>query len=160
MSQRLSLSYEKLADVKQVFNGTFRANKRSIDWLAEAGDGVYAYASPEHDIVLESFDNLSGLTSQASGNLTSRVLVRGEDVKGSDGSKLGWVDWSVSADMKFMIFKTEARKGWRHSSYGQHIDLSDTRCLADSLMIAQPTTLYTILLLRSLILLPLQPHHP
>jgi dipeptidyl aminopeptidase len=48
------------------------------------------------------------------------VLVNSQDVKDTDGNRLHWQSWSLSADMEYVLFKTDHKKQWRHSSFGNY----------------------------------------
>lgn len=77
-----------------------------------AGDGIYSIRNAQGDIILRS----------ATSNSTERVLVTASDIRDPNSldqdSLLPFVDWRLSADMKYLLLKTSYRKLWRHSSYG------------------------------------------
>lgn len=93
-----------------IFNGTFAIDYGpSIDWLAEAGDGVYAERTSANDIVLHDL----------AGNET-RTLVQGSEVRDRNGEKLRWRDFSLSADAQFILFSsrwTKVRSPTRTSAF-------------------------------------------
>ncbi|KAM0756671.1 hypothetical protein T439DRAFT_321362 [Meredithblackwellia eburnea MCA 4105] len=91
---------------EHIKNGTFAVERVSLDWLAEAGDGVFSYRTDEGDIILQD----------VSKNTTS-VLVKGANVKDEFGAQLDWWNFKVSADLKYIIFDAEWTKQWRHSSH-------------------------------------------
>ncbi|KAG9042892.1 hypothetical protein FS837_010276 [Tulasnella sp. UAMH 9824] len=91
-----------------IFNGTFYADRTSLDWVAEAGDGIFS-TRENGDIVLRDLRTN-----------TSRVLVERADVRDEHGAPLYWTSWKLSADMKYLLIKTDERKQWRHSSFGNY----------------------------------------
>ncbi|KAH8081110.1 dipeptidyl-peptidase [Filobasidium floriforme] len=91
-----------------VFNGTFAIKSKRIDWVKEATDGVYSHRTDEGDIVLQD----------ASKPDYEEVLLNATDVREATGNQLMFQDWRLSADMRYVALKTDHRKLWRHSSYG------------------------------------------
>ncbi|KAH9913079.1 dipeptidyl aminopeptidase [Epithele typhae] len=89
-----------------MFNGTFSPHVKSINWVPEAGDGVFA-------AIQGTGINLVDLKTN-----TSRQLVSYSDIKDEKGLPLNWMTWSISSDMKFMLVKANHVKQWRHSSHG------------------------------------------
>ena len=94
-------------------NGTFAVERKTLDWLAEAGDGVYSWRTDQGDIWL-------GDVSEGG---VDRVLVNGSSVldvsvvvalsrrelmnfavSQTDGSQLAWSTFKVSADLKYILF--------------------------------------------------------
>jgi dipeptidyl aminopeptidase len=76
-----------------IFNGTLAVEAvQPIDWLAEAGDGVYSMRTSSHGI------DLHDLKSN-----TTRTLVEGGAVLGRDGQPLDWRGFSMSADGRFVL---------------------------------------------------------
>ncbi|KAK4701884.1 dipeptidyl aminopeptidase B, partial [Phenoliferia sp. Uapishka_3] len=96
----------KPISLAHIANGTFAVERQYLNWLPEAGDGVYSYQNDDGTIVLRDVATNS-----------SRVLVRGEDVKDQDGQQLLWYEFKVSADLKYILFDTDYQKQWRHSSH-------------------------------------------
>ncbi|KAM0787347.1 hypothetical protein ACM66B_003435 [Microbotryomycetes sp. NB124-2] len=105
--------------IDHLANGTFWADRESVDWLAEAGDGVYSYRADDGSIVLEDVKTNS-----------TRLLVDGDKVKDPSGRKLSWIRFKVSADLKYILFDTDYTKQWRHSSlanfYVHNVETSET----------------------------------
>ncbi|KAI0676150.1 dipeptidyl aminopeptidase [Trametes maxima] len=91
-----------------IFNGTFSAQSRSVLWVPEAGDGVFATQQG-------SFISLVDLKSN-----TTKELVSLTDVRDTDGRPFGWSSWKLSSDMKYLLVKADYRKQWRHSSFGNY----------------------------------------
>ncbi|VDC05083.1 unnamed protein product [Peniophora sp. CBMAI 1063] len=91
-----------------VFNGTFSAERQGLAWVPEAGDGVYStYA--------EGFILLVDLNTN-----TTRILLNTADVTNEAGEPFEWSDWKLSADMRYILVKTNYLKQWRHSSFGNY----------------------------------------
>ncbi|KAI8985642.1 dipeptidyl aminopeptidase [Trametes punicea] len=91
-----------------IFNGTFSAHTRSILWVPEAGDGVFA-------TVQGSSISLVDLKSNSTKDLVSLT-----DVKDEGGRPLIWASWKLSSDMKYLLVKADYKKQWRHSSVGNY----------------------------------------
>ncbi|KAF8075245.1 dipeptidyl aminopeptidase [Lyophyllum atratum] len=94
--------------IDHVFNGTFNAQRKTINWVQEAGDGVYS--------VFEAGDlKLVDLKTN-----TTKVLVSSKDIKDQKGNLLMWYAWDLSPDMKYILLKADYRKQWRWSSFGNY----------------------------------------
>jgi dipeptidyl aminopeptidase len=110
-----------------IFNGTFSPVTKRIDWVKEgesaqigfnlvtgpntiAPDGTYSHVDEIGNIVLN--------TPQSPENGT--ILVDSEKVHSPEGQRLNWQTWSLSADMEYVLFKTDHVKQWRHSSFGNY----------------------------------------
>ncbi|OBZ74023.1 putative dipeptidyl-aminopeptidase B [Grifola frondosa] len=91
-----------------VFNGTFAAAKQNILWVPEAGDGVFASSRGGYIALVDLKTN------------STKNLVAIQDVKDEHGHKLIWSDWKLSSDRRYMLIKANARKQWRHSSFGNY----------------------------------------
>ncbi|KAI0765616.1 dipeptidyl aminopeptidase [Trametes elegans] len=91
-----------------IFNGTFSVHSRSILWVPEAGDGVFATVE---GAAVSLVDLKSNSTKQ---------LVSLTDVKDENGRPLAWADWKLSSDMKYVLVKADYKKQWRHSSFGNY----------------------------------------
>ncbi|KAH9945746.1 dipeptidyl aminopeptidase [Amylocystis lapponica] len=91
-----------------VFNGTFSASSQSVNWVPEAGDGVYAISK-------DGYISLVDLKSNTTKNLLTLA-----DIKDEHGRQLYWSDWKLSSDMKFVLVKADYLKQWRHSSFGNY----------------------------------------
>ena len=48
------------------------------------------------------------------------ILVASDSVKSPEGQRLNWQSWTLSADMEYVLFKTDHVKQWRHSSFGNY----------------------------------------
>ncbi|KAF7370927.1 hypothetical protein MSAN_00726600 [Mycena sanguinolenta] len=111
----------KKFSMDHVFNGTFAADRRSLAWVPEAGDGVFS-------IWEDGFIRLVDLKTN-----TTRSLVYAFDVKSPNGLPLSWADWKLSPDMKYILVKSDHRKLWRWSSFGNYyiheIDTKKTKPL-------------------------------
>ncbi|RDB18477.1 putative dipeptidyl-aminopeptidase B [Hypsizygus marmoreus] len=98
----------KKITMDHLFNGTFAIERKSVDWVPEAGDGVFS--------VLEGNDiKLVDLKTN-----TTKVLVSRSDVKDENGNRLDWFQWKISPDMKYILLKTGYRKQWRWSTFGNY----------------------------------------
>jgi len=75
-----------------------------------APDGTYSHVDEIGNIVLN--------TPQSPENGT--ILVDSEKVHSPEGQRLNWQTWSLSADMEYVLFKTDHVKQWRHSSFGNY----------------------------------------
>ncbi|KAF8513011.1 dipeptidyl aminopeptidase [Hysterangium stoloniferum] len=91
-----------------IFNGTFRTDKKSLNWVPEAGDGVFS---------INEF-GLIKLVDLKTNSTT--VLLRNRDVRDANGLVLYWSDWKLSPDMNYILFKANYRKQWRWSSFGNY----------------------------------------
>ncbi|KAG9010682.1 hypothetical protein FRB94_010159 [Tulasnella sp. JGI-2019a] len=91
-----------------VFDGTFSADRRSLLWVPEAGDGIFS-SSDGGNIVLHDLRTNS-----------SRTLVERNKVRNEHGATLYWSSWKLSADMKYLLIATDRKKQWRHSSFSNY----------------------------------------
>ncbi|GAA5838296.1 hypothetical protein JCM11251_003456 [Rhodosporidiobolus azoricus] len=103
---RFSGKGSKKISLEELQNGTWYSDRVQLDWVAAAGDGVFSQRASDGSILLtDVFAN------------TSRTLVRGEDVLDpSTRERLDWQTFSLSPDVKFILFSTHRTKVWRHSS--------------------------------------------
>ncbi|KAF9038656.1 dipeptidyl peptidase IV N-terminal region-domain-containing protein [Panaeolus papilionaceus] len=99
---------KKHITIDHVFNGTFAAHSVGLNWIPEAGDGVY---SVSEDGIIKLVDLKSN---------TTRNLVQQADVKDEHGFPIYLWDWKLSDDMKFLLVKSGYRKQWRWSSFGNY----------------------------------------
>ncbi|OXH22780.1 dipeptidyl aminopeptidase, partial [Cryptococcus neoformans] len=93
-----------------VFNGTFNAYSKQVDWVKEAEDGTFSHINKEGNIVLNTVRNMT----------TDTLLVNASLVLDLEGNQLRWTGWALSADMQYVLFKTDHLKQWRHSSFGNY----------------------------------------
>ncbi|EGO22671.1 hypothetical protein SERLADRAFT_350525 [Serpula lacrymans var. lacrymans S7.9] len=91
-----------------VFNGTFAASSQNLNWVPEAGDGVFSI-----------FQNAAVKLVDLKTNTTT-TLVTMKDVKDENGQYIYWSSWKLSADMKYMLIKADHLKQWRWSSFGNY----------------------------------------
>ncbi|KAF9482998.1 hypothetical protein BDN70DRAFT_874224 [Pholiota conissans] len=91
-----------------IFNGTFWASQPDLNWVAEAGDGVFSLQEQGY---IKLVDLKSGVT---------RNLISTADVKDENGNGLQFSDWKLSDDMKYLLVKADYRKQWRWSGYGNY----------------------------------------
>ncbi|KAI0954671.1 hypothetical protein AcW1_006484 [Taiwanofungus camphoratus] len=91
-----------------VFNGTFSAQRQSILWVPEAGDGVFATSQNGYIVLVDLEHN------------STKNLVAVADVKDEHGRQLYWSDWKLSSDMRYMMVKADYIKQWRHSGFGNY----------------------------------------
>ncbi|WVQ85041.1 hypothetical protein IAT38_007205 [Cryptococcus sp. DSM 104549] len=96
--------------MNHVFNGTFNAWVKQLDWVKEADDGTFSHVNNEGNIVLNTVQNMT----------LDTLLVDSSLVLDLKGDRLHWQSWSLSADMKYVLFKTDHVKQWRHSSFGNY----------------------------------------
>jgi dipeptidyl aminopeptidase len=75
-----------------------------------APDGTYSHVDERGNIVLN--------TPQSPENGT--ILVDSEKIHSPEGQRLSWQSWALSADMEYVLFKTDHVKQWRHSSFGNY----------------------------------------
>ncbi|KAF8957141.1 dipeptidyl peptidase IV N-terminal region-domain-containing protein [Flammula alnicola] len=91
-----------------IFNGTFWARQPDLNWVAEAGDGVFSLSEGGYIKLVDLKSN------------STRNLIANEDVKDEHGNPLSLSGWKLSDDMKYLLVKTDYRKQWRWSSYGNY----------------------------------------
>ncbi|KAJ3797465.1 dipeptidyl aminopeptidase [Lentinula aff. detonsa] len=117
-----------------IFNGTFAAERSSIAWVSEAGDGVFSVST--QDGYIELVDLKTNTTSN---------LVKKDDVKDEYGKPLQhWGVWQLSPDMRYLLVKADYKKQWRWSSFGNYY-IHDIVAKATRPMITPsdpPTTAY------------------
>ncbi|TCD69053.1 hypothetical protein EIP91_008951 [Steccherinum ochraceum] len=94
--------------IDHVFNGTFSSHSKSIRWVPEAGDGVFATTKDGYISLVDLKTN------------TSRNLVFITDIVDTSGHPLGLGQWELSSDMKYMLIKSDFEKQWRWSSFGNY----------------------------------------
>ncbi|KAG6889758.1 hypothetical protein C0995_014685 [Termitomyces sp. Mi166 len=99
-SQKLSMDH--------IFNGTFTIDRKSVNWVPEAGDGVFS---------LFEYGDLKLVDLKTN---TTKVLVSSKDIKNEDGIQLSWFSWALSPDMKYILLKADYRKQWRWSNFGNY----------------------------------------
>ncbi|KAJ7746743.1 dipeptidyl aminopeptidase [Mycena maculata] len=91
-----------------VFNGTFNADRRSLSWVPEAGDGVFSIFEGGYIKLVDLETN------------TTTELVYTFDVKTPVGLPVSWASWKLSPDMKYILVKSDHKKLWRWSSFGNY----------------------------------------
>ncbi|KAJ6624869.1 dipeptidyl peptidase IV N-terminal region-domain-containing protein [Mycena sp. CBHHK59/15] len=91
-----------------VFNGTFTADRRSLSWVPEAGDGVFS-------IWEDGYIKLVDLKTNTTTNLVYTF-----DVKDPNGFPVTWASWKLSPDMQYILVKSDHKKLWRWSSFGNY----------------------------------------
>ncbi|KAJ7460697.1 dipeptidyl aminopeptidase [Mycena latifolia] len=91
-----------------VFNGTFSVDRRALAWVPEAGDGVFSTFEDGYIRLVDLKTN------------TTKDLVYTFDVKSPNGLPLSWANWKLSPDMKYILVKSDHRKLWRWSSFGNY----------------------------------------
>ncbi|KAH8989460.1 dipeptidyl aminopeptidase [Lactarius akahatsu] len=91
-----------------IFNRTFTADRTSLSWVPEAGDGVFSVSQ-------DGFIKLVSLESN-----TTTDLVQLSDLKDEQGNRLALHNWKLSPDMKYMLIKANHLKQWRWSSFGNY----------------------------------------
>lgn len=75
-----------------------------------ADDGTFSHVDKQGNIVLNTVRNMT----------TDTLLVNASLVLDLDGNQLRWTGWALSADMQYVLFKTDHLKQWRHSSFGNY----------------------------------------
>lgn len=103
----LNLGTQRIT-MDHIFNGTFGAESHGLEWVPEAGDGVFS-------IIQDGYITLVDLKTSTRNNLVSTT-----DIKDEHGKKLVWTQWKLSADMKHLLLKSDIRKQWRWSSFGNY----------------------------------------
>ncbi|WVR09063.1 hypothetical protein IAU60_006124 [Kwoniella sp. DSM 27419] len=93
-----------------IFNGTFGTRYKDINWVKEAADGTFSHVNGQGNIVLDTVHNMT----------SDEVLVESAKVLDLHGNRLHWQSWQLSADMEYVLFKTDHVKQWRHSSFGNY----------------------------------------
>lgn len=63
-----------------------------------------------HNILLKHVHNTT----------SSEILVDASKVTKEDGTQLHWSGWSLSADMKYVLFQADYLRQWRHSSHANY----------------------------------------
>ncbi|KAJ8455895.1 hypothetical protein ONZ45_g18849 [Pleurotus djamor] len=91
-----------------VFNGTFYAQSQSLRWVPEAGDGVFSIDLDGQILLVDLKTN------------STRTLVDNKDVKDEHNQAIYWSSWKLSPDMKYLLVKTDHKKQWRWSSFGNY----------------------------------------
>ncbi|KAF9558339.1 dipeptidyl aminopeptidase [Agrocybe pediades] len=99
---------QKKVTMDHIFNGTFWPRRPDLNWVAEAGDGVFSLST-------EGYIKLVDLKSNKTTN-----LLRTDDVRDEHGNPLYIAEWKLSDDMKYLLVKTDYVKQWRWSSYGNY----------------------------------------
>ncbi|EIW65869.1 hypothetical protein TREMEDRAFT_46096 [Tremella mesenterica DSM 1558] len=117
-----------------VFNGTFNARSKYIDWVKEAQDGTFSHQDEHGNIVLSTVDSMN----------ISSVLVNASLVLDSTGHRLYWNSFSLSADMQYVLLRTDYVKQWRYSSHANYWihRLSDSSSFPLLTPTDPPTTAY------------------
>lgn len=77
--------------------------------IQTAPDGTYSHVK-DGNIILSHIQNMTEDT----------VLVNSSSVLDEQGNRLLWSEWAVSADMEYVLFKTDHLKQWRWSSFGNY----------------------------------------
>ncbi|RSH95247.1 hypothetical protein EHS25_000333 [Saitozyma podzolica] len=115
-----------------IFNGTFGVESKSLEWVKEAPDGTFSHVNADGNIMLSTVQNMTEET----------LLVNSSRVKDSSGNQLHWQSWRLSADMDYVLFRTDTVKQWRHSSFGNFYvhRLSDDRTFPIHAVATKPTT--------------------
>ncbi|GAA6056636.1 hypothetical protein JCM3770_006322 [Rhodotorula araucariae] len=115
---------------EELANGTFWSDGVELEWVAEAGDGVFSQRTEDGSILLTDVNANS-----------SRTLVNGDDVKDEGGNKLEWSRFKLSADMQYILFDSEWTKVWRHSTLANFYlhRLTSPASSADTLPLLPPS---------------------
>ncbi|KAH8104292.1 dipeptidyl aminopeptidase [Phellopilus nigrolimitatus] len=100
----------KQLTMDHVFNGTFSAQHSSLRWVPEAGDGVYAQMDGRRAVIM-----LVYLKTNSTSDLVSL-----QDIKNEQGASIMVSEWKLSPNMKYILVKTNYKKQWRHSSFGNY----------------------------------------
>ncbi|KAG2359215.1 dipeptidyl peptidase IV N-terminal region-domain-containing protein [Suillus spraguei] len=91
-----------------IFNATFMVSRKGVDWVPEAGDGVFS-------VFQNGQIQLVDLKSNKTTDLVSVM-----DIKDDEGNVIYWTDWKLSPDMSYILVKADHLKQWRHSSFGNY----------------------------------------
>ncbi|KAJ3001489.1 hypothetical protein NUW54_g6389 [Trametes sanguinea] len=81
-----------------IFNGTFSARSQSVNWVPEAGDGVFATVQGTSILLVDLKSN------------STKELVSVADIKDEHGRPLSWASWKLSSDMKYLLVKANHKK--------------------------------------------------
>ncbi|KAI8454775.1 dipeptidyl peptidase IV N-terminal region-domain-containing protein [Phakopsora pachyrhizi] len=84
----------------------FQPYTHTIDWLTEAGDGVYS------EIALDGI-LLTDLNSNS-----KRYLIRTKDLIDNEGNRVSPSKFTVSSDLRYVMIPNTIKKQWRYSSFG------------------------------------------
>ncbi|ORY33110.1 putative dipeptidyl-peptidase [Naematelia encephala] len=103
-------SGSKHITLEHILNGTFGVRTKQLDWVKEAPDGTFSHINTEGNIVLNTVQNIT----------TDELLVDSSLVLDREGNRLKWQSWALSADSKYVLFKTDHVKQWRHSAFGNY----------------------------------------
>lgn len=111
-----------------IFNGTFSVDRNTVEWVAEG-----LYSSERHDVDANTErgahaagDGVFSLKQDGYIKLvdlktnTTKNLVSVSNVKDEYGNGISFTDWSLSADMHYMLVKADKQKQWRWSSHGNY----------------------------------------
>ncbi|KAF8585399.1 dipeptidyl aminopeptidase [Ramaria rubella] len=91
-----------------IFNNSFSVKRQTLNWVPEAGDGVF---SLNENGIIKLTDMKTNQTTE---------LLKHSDVRDANGKILAWGEWKLSPDMNYILVKTDNRKQWRWSSYGNY----------------------------------------
>ncbi|KAK7022892.1 Dipeptidyl peptidase 4 [Paramarasmius palmivorus] len=92
-----------------LYNGTFYADRVSVEWVAEAGDGVFSVDNGTHITLVDLNKPEAERTS---------VLVDKRDLKDEQGRQLNINGWWLSPSSTHILLRADWLKQWRHSSHG------------------------------------------
>ncbi|KAH0583152.1 hypothetical protein H2248_011035 [Termitomyces sp. 'cryptogamus'] len=95
-------------NMDHIFNGTFAVDHVSVNWVPEAGDGVFS---------LFEYGDLKLVDLKTK---STKVLVSSRDIKNEKGKQLAWSSWELSPDMKYILLRADYRKQWRWSRFGNY----------------------------------------
>ncbi|EGG01205.1 dipeptidyl aminopeptidase IV [Melampsora larici-populina 98AG31] len=89
-------------------SGIYNAERKSISWLREAGDGVYS------DITAHGIE-LHDLKSK-----TTKLLLSQSDIRTPNGKSINYKSFTVSSDLRYVMLKSDIIKQWRYSTFANY----------------------------------------
>ncbi|KAL0945664.1 hypothetical protein HGRIS_014816 [Hohenbuehelia grisea] len=92
----------KKISIDDVFNGTLRAESASINWIPQAGDGVFVVTKGSTVQLVDLKTN------------DTKVLFDQKSIKDEDGNPLEMNSWQLSADMKYILFRESSNASQLH----------------------------------------------
>ncbi|MBW0489795.1 hypothetical protein O181_029510 [Austropuccinia psidii MF-1] len=103
-----SFQVDKKIPLNDIFNGKFSVDRHSIDWLKEAGDGVY------YEI------NLDGIILFDLKTNSTQTLVTSDQLVEPNGNSIHPTSFTVSSDLRYILITSDFRKQWRYSGLSNY----------------------------------------
>lgn len=77
----------------------------------EAPEGTFSEIDSQGNIFLSTVQNMT----------ESTLLVNASQLRDETDSPVSFQSWQLSADMQYVLFRTDTVKQWRHSSFGNYL---------------------------------------